>query len=539
MRIILLTILLTILTLTTSAEEITTGNLVTNGNFETGNANNWTTSGDVQVLNDCCELNGVSSNYDLEFGNSGSIQQDFNLSSDTITTNMLDNGITLDSSIDAQNGECGVAGCWGGQGPADTFTNVLTIKDADGNTLASNTTIRTDVTGIDGAIFTDRLIYNGTGSSVGNIHLSGSDANAPGYLGGPNLDNISVTMTYNDEVISNEIVQEIGNIFEELREEIFEEFTFEEIEEVFEEMVMFFKEPPSLEEMMPEEELSFEPMLMVVEEMPMEEEIIMEEEAVMEKEIIQAKPMFSLLPPPPAEEEIYEESQEIIASFLPMLPSEEETIMEEEMIEEKMVEEMPVEEEIVQEKPSRFTAAPKEEEKEEVIEEETMEEEPKQMAQKPNEEKETIKEEKPTSETSKKSAVSTKKITKQKKVQSKGNKTTNVKSQSRLVNLEKVMDKVDKDIKDISKNLQIKNIIKIGAMTNDQASLDIYNVPFYKSENIYLDQLQIQDLRQVYADTTLNNYIANDPVFIMQDKLNKINIEKQRILIELEQLKNG
>ena len=39
-------------------------------------------------------------------------------------------------------------------------------------------------------------------------------------------------MTYNDEVISNEIVQEIGNIFEELREEVFEEFTFGEIEEV-------------------------------------------------------------------------------------------------------------------------------------------------------------------------------------------------------------------------------------------------------------------------------------------------------------------
>ena len=158
----LLVSLLTILTLTTSAEEITTGNLVTNGNFETGNSNGWTTSGNVQVLSDCCELNNVTSNYDLEFGNSGSINQDFNLSSDTITTNMLDNGITLDSSIDAQNGECGVSGCWGGQGSADTFTNVLTIKDNDGNTLASNTTIRTDVTGINGAIFTHRLIYNGT-----------------------------------------------------------------------------------------------------------------------------------------------------------------------------------------------------------------------------------------------------------------------------------------------------------------------------------------------------------------------------------------
>ena len=39
---------------TTSAEEITTNNLITNGDFETGNANGWTTGGDVQVLEDCC-----------------------------------------------------------------------------------------------------------------------------------------------------------------------------------------------------------------------------------------------------------------------------------------------------------------------------------------------------------------------------------------------------------------------------------------------------------------------------------------------------
>ena len=539
MRCTLLVSLLMILILTTStkSDSVTTGNLITNGNFETGNANGWTTSGDVQVLNDCCELNGVTSTKDLEFGDTGSIQQDFNLSSNTITQNMLDNGITLDSSIDAQNGECGVTGCWGGQGNADTFTNVLTIKDSDGNVLASNTTIRTDVTGIDGAIFTDRLIYNGTGSSVGNINISGSDANAPGYLGGPNVDNISVTMTYDDTVISNQIVEEIGNIFEELREEVFEEFTFEEIEEVFQEMVMFFKEPPPLEEMMPEEELSFEPMLMVVEEMPMEEEIIMEEEAVIEKEIIQAKPMFSLLPPPPAEEEIYEESQEIIASFLPMLPPEEETFTEEEMIEEEMMEEEVImEEEIIEERPSRFTATPKEETEEEIIEEEEVKEEPKAMAKKSNEKE--IKEKKPNSETTKKSAVSSKKVTKQKTIQSK-DKTTNVTSQPRLVNLEKIMDKVDKDIKDISKNLQIKNIIKLGAMTSEQASLDLYNVPFYKSEDIYLDQVQIQDLRQVYADTTLSNYISTDPIAIVNEKLNQINFKKQQILIELEQLKNG
>ena len=445
----------------------TTDNLITNGNFETGNSNGWTTSGDVQVLNDCCELNNIASNYDLEFGDSGSIEQDFNLSSNIITQDMLDNGITLNSTIEAQNGECSVTGCWGGQGNADTFTNVLTIKDNEGNVLASNTNVRTDVTGINGANFTDTLIYTGTGSNVGNINISGSDANAPAYLGGPNVDNISVTMTYDDTVIANEVIEEINEVFEDL-ESVFEYIEFEQIQEIFEEMVVFFTEPPPMEE-----ELSFEPVLMSIEEMPMEEEVVME-----------------------IEEEMVMELEETI---------------EEEVMEMEAAEEEPIEEEIV-------------------------EEEPKQIAEKSNEEE--IKEEKPTSETTNKSTVSTEKVTKQKKIQSK-TKTTNVKSQSKFVALEKTMEKVDKDIKDISKNLQIKNIIKLDAMASDQASLDAYNVPFYKSENIYLDQLQIQDLRQVYAEITLNSYIGNDPVKIREDKLQQITIERNQLLLELEVLKNG
>jgi len=76
-------------------------------------------------------------------------------------------------------------------------------------------------------------------------------------------------------------------------------------------------------------------------------------------------------------------------------------------------------------------------------------------------------------------------------------------------------------------------------MASDQVSLDLYDVPFYKSKDIYLDQLQIQDLRQLYEQTTLASYISNDPVAIVQEKLRQIDIKKKKILIELEQLKNG
>ena len=54
-------LILTLVIFGAKAEEITTGNLITNGNFETGNSNGWTTEGDVQVLSACCTLNNVAS----------------------------------------------------------------------------------------------------------------------------------------------------------------------------------------------------------------------------------------------------------------------------------------------------------------------------------------------------------------------------------------------------------------------------------------------------------------------------------------------
>ena len=218
------------------ADSQTTGNLITNGDFNSGTTG-WTLSGDAQRIGDCCP-----GGHDFEFGDSGSIEQSFDLLSNTITQPMLNNGITLNSSVEVQNGECGVSGCWGGSGPADTFTIRLQIKDINDNVLSVTTQERTNVTGINGKDFTDSVSFTGTGSNGGNIFISGADGNSPANLGGPNVDNISVTMTYDDTVLSAIQTSHITTTFQEIEETLtneietvefipIEEFTFEVYEE--------------------------------------------------------------------------------------------------------------------------------------------------------------------------------------------------------------------------------------------------------------------------------------------------------------------
>ena len=241
--------------------------------------------------------------------------------------------------------------------------------------------------------------------------------------------------------------------------------------------------------------------------------------------------MEELAPPPPPMELMEEMKEEEPVAMTSKPVMEEEAPKEEEpkaMATGPMMSAPPTKEEEskpTEQGPMKMATAPKEEPEEESVKEE------KSMVETKNEEEsKEPEEEKSTSENATTSVVSKQNNTEQKKVQSK----ETVKPELKVM-----MAKVDEKIKNPLKNLQLKNLLKMDAMVDNQLSLDSYNVAFYAPKNIYLDQLNLIDNRLIYSDKTLASYIQNDKMEIKARKLGEINSRKQQLLIELEVLKNG
>ena len=586
------------------ADSITTGNLLPNA----GDGVDWGSTSTEQInpggsgtVSNGATINGFDVTCSASQANCGykySVGGDFEvtgtatlsvddipLTNNTRTQEMLDNGITLNSYIDVANCDSQPGNCEGKSGNADSHTVTIELKDSSGNTLSTTTQTRTEIVGFQGNCngypgnnsgghaancgqYNDQVIYNSHGSNKVDWSWSGTDNNTgSGQRGGPNLLGAALTMTYDDTVLN----QDASNSLDQVQNDLggLQEEVFDDVQEFFFEENFTFNEEPQFEMEIPMEmEMNtFQFAEEFIEEffMEFEPQFMMEPEGMTMEEgpiVMFADDVMM--------EEVYEESNEIVATFLPMMPPEEEesfaqekppmmtdTFQEEEMIEEEppmmMTESFP-QEEMIEEKPAMMTESFPEEEmmeedmleeptemaEEEMVEEETtemaeeesVEEKPTKMVQaKDEKKKEEIKEKKPTSETPKKSVVQTKKIKEQKVIQQK---------KALVKNLARVMEKVDKDIKNISKNLQIKNIIKLQAMTSEQESLDQYQATsFYKPKDIYLDQLNLIDNRIIYADKSLASYIQNDKMEIKARKLQEIRSRKQQILIELEVLKNG
>jgi hypothetical protein len=115
----------------------------------------------------------------------------------------------------------------------------------------------------------------------------------------------------------------------------------------------------------------------------------------------------------------------------------------------------------------------------------------------------------------------------------------NVSNEKKSISLAKSMDKIDAEVKDIGKNLQLKNLVKLKIMIDNSALQEYANVQFYKPKAIYLDQASIGDNRVLYPDSSLVSYTQNDPVYQKEKALFDIRQKKQKLIKELQVLKNG
>ena len=115
----------------------------------------------------------------------------------------------------------------------------------------------------------------------------------------------------------------------------------------------------------------------------------------------------------------------------------------------------------------------------------------------------------------------------------------NVSGEKKSISLAKSMEKIDAQVKDISKNLQLKNLVKLKTMIDNSALQSYANVQFYKPKAIYLDQANIRDDRILYDNASLVSYQQKDPIFQQEKELFEIRQEKQKLIRELQVLKNG
>ena len=456
----------------------------------------------------------------------------------TATQNKLDGGIILNSYFTVQNCEDGSSSfsCGQSSGANDSYKLHVKIKDANGETLAEMTTTRLNDAGYYGnsAKFEDSLTWNGTGGASYEWYWEGYDGslNTSTSNLGPNLLGAELLLDFPIDDHEALTAQEIEDINEALNTT---ELTENEIYDII----------SGLESMIEEEffasgnleegarvELSIEETGITIEVASTQTGAILMESPMVEEMFA---PVMEEMPIETLKEEMVAMVQEEEMPFNEMMEEVSTSVMEESTEEEPkemsagpMIEEEPTKEEApgnTEPGPRMETAAaPKEKPQEESVKEE------KSVVESKNEEEsKEPEEEKSTGEATTTSVVSKQDNTKQKKVQSK---------ETVKPKLEKVMAKVDEKIKNPLKNLQLKNLIKMDAMVDNQLSLDSYNVAFYAPKDIYLEQLNLIDNRLIYADKSLASYIQNDKMEIKARKLGEINSRKQQLLIELETLKN-
>ena len=573
------------------SQTITTGNLLPNSNdgvdwnsnstdqINSANSSGYVTNGstvggfDITCTNqsNCGYRYSVGGDFEVT-GTATVSADDIELTNNSINQSMLDNGVTLNSYIDVANCESTQGNCESKGGSNDSHTTTVTLKDSSGSTLSTVSQTRTEVTGFQGNCngypgssgavaqscgqYNDRIIYLGTGANKVDWSWQGTDSNYSNQSRqGPNLLGASLTMTYDStefNPIDDEVIDDINDIVENIPDD------FDWINEDITEIPDFYI--PQEEFTLPfDEEFSFDDIY--VDEIPSIEEFDMEVfEEIPDMEMVFFEEEFS--EPIMVTEEIFtEEFEEDFTEFL------EETGMEEEFMEfleeegitaEEFFEEITEEEfndELTEESFEEFSEplediATEEEGVQEVASNEEKEVETEVAQNEKEEEQEDKKETKSDSEGTEESEVSTESSEEQETVQSEepkqldtddGIATDVAKVETKLKNNLKVIAKqIAKVTKETTKNLSKEDLFF------NESNLNTYkNIVFYSAKDIYDNvnmglfvQIDLSSYSgDIYAGVSLDSYAQNDPVEVHRVKLLTIESKKNKLLKELEILK--
>ena len=510
--------LLVFLLLLTSvnAEEITTGNLLPNA----GNTASSYQSIDNTIPKIGNDYNQFTSNNSTNFGNeievtgtgtlsySGSLLN-ITTGDDTTTQQKLDNGITLQGNTIIQNCEwsqssyaCGNRGA--GQ---DSYSTKIQILDDGGSVLSETNQVRNNDAGYGANAFkyTDTLIYNNTGAYTFNWEWTGIDGEAnPRNLGGPNLLGADLFMTYDNSILDESVTEELTSVIENLTNVLNEVIIENEEVEIIASPVLTLTATPITTS------TPIAPSQPVAKAAPM-----------LTSTPVATQSTQTNTPPPPTNTPVQTKAAPAATTTSTTKPTATNNTQQTQQVAQKPTSNTQTNGKKNAKPTTNTTSSGSTESKSSEPKKENTKKSNSKVAKTTNTKKENS--------------------TKQKTVQSKEttgeNKAANSELQSQPRSLDMQMAKVDSDIKDIGKNLEVKNIIKLQAMVNNEM-ISVYNVPFYKDKDIYLDQLNIFD-KPIYQDTNLNAYIVNDPVIKSKIKIIKIQNEKQKLLKELEVLKNG
>ena len=524
----------------------------TNQGFDvrSGTGKEWGTAGTTDI----------ESSGNITIGDAGSLEDitinKQNGGTTTTDSNMLDGGVTLKSITETQNCEWQSSSykCGSSAGAQDSFTVKVEIKDATGNVLATVEQTRNTDAGYNSntAIHQDSITYTGEGSRNYDWQWTGTDGNNPNAttgLQGPNLVGAALEMTIADidytplTVEQEEEIEEANEAIEEV-ENIIENIPIEEIIEGVEQVQI---QTPSVEV-----ETIEEPTVQI-EEQVFQESFQENFTAILEEEGLKETFEEALVEEGITEEQFFEAVTEMVTEEF--ATTEETPTVEEE----PTVEEAPTEAESVNTTEESVET-----------ESETTESEPSSEPSTESNTQETSSETESTESETESEGTTENESSEQEESTSDGEESVEDSGEASAdeqesntdasidevevetqvgditAKVEKILKKLESKLTTLDQKLKVVSLVTQQAMIEQQPDMSVYTqMQFYDTRTMsdnpdWYAESTILELynKSIYTDKTLIAYQQNDPMFVYEQELNRVNNNVSQLEAELEVLRN-